>query len=59
MDGHGRLDTEELEAAALRTLLSRRRDGKFIDAEQMDARLAAMIADKRGAMICTESGREA
>ena len=49
MGGHVRLDTEEQEAAALRALLSRRRDSESIDAELMDARLAAMIADKRRA----------
>lgn len=44
-----RMDTEELETEALRALLSRRREGKFIGAEQMDARLARMIADRRRA----------
>ena len=42
-----RMDAEELETAALRELLSRRRKGAFVDAEQMDARLAAMVAGKR------------
>lgn len=42
-----RMDAEEAETAALRALLSRRRDGQFVDAERMDARLKAMIADKR------------
>ena len=44
-----RMDSEELESAALRALLSRRREGAFVDAEGMDARLARMIADKRRA----------
>ena len=42
-----RVDAEELETAALRVLLSRRREGAFVDEEGMDARLAKMIADKR------------
>ena len=44
-----RMDAEELETAALRELLSRRRGGAFVDAERMDARLAGMVADKRRA----------
>ena len=44
-----RIETEEVETAALRALLSRRREGAFVDAEGMDARLAAMIAAKRRA----------
>ena len=44
-----RTDAEELEAAALRELLSRRHKGAFVDADQMDARLAAMVAEKRRA----------
>ena len=40
---------EELETAALRELLSRRRQGDFVDAEGMDALLAAVVADKRRA----------
>lgn len=44
-----RMEAEEVETAALRALLSRRREGAFVDAEGMDARLAAMIADKRRA----------
>ena len=45
-----RMDAEELETAALRELLSRRRRaGVFVDAEQMDTRLAGMAADKRRA----------
>ena len=42
-----RMDAEELEIAALRELLSRRRKGAFVDREQMDARLAGMVAGKR------------
>ena len=42
-----RMDAEELETAALRELLSRRRKGAFVGAERMDTRLARMIADKR------------
>ena len=44
-----RVDTEEREAAALRGLLSRRRKGAGVGVEEMDARLAGMIADKRRA----------
>ncbi len=44
-----RMDAEEVDTAALRALLSRRREGAFVDAEGMDARLKAMIADKRRA----------
>ena len=44
-----RMDTEELETAALRELLSRRRKGEVVGAGEMDARLAGMIADKRRA----------
>ena len=44
-----RMDAEEVETAALRALLARRREGEFVDAEGMDARLKAMIADKRRA----------
>ena len=44
-----RMDAEEVDTAALRALLTRRRDGKFVGAEDMDARLKAMIADKRRA----------
>ena len=39
----------EPETAALRTLLSRRREGAFVGAEGMDTRLAGMIGDKRRA----------
>ena len=44
-----RMDAEELETAAMRELLSRRRDRAFIDTHEMDARLAAMVAGKRRA----------
>ena len=43
------MDAEELETAALRELLSRRRAGAFVETEQMDARLAGMVAGKRRA----------
>ena len=44
-----RMDAEELETAALRELLSRRREGAFVGTEGIDARLAEMVADKRRA----------
>ena len=44
-----RLDAQELEHAVMRELLSRRRQGEFVSAQQMDARLARVIADKRRA----------
>ena len=44
-----RMATEELETVALRALLSRRREAEFISEEETDARLAAMIAEKRRA----------
>jgi len=44
-----RMDAEELETAALRELLSRRRRGEFVDAKRMDARLAGLVADRRRA----------
>ena len=44
-----RIEAEELETAALRRLLSDRREGEFTDARSMDERLAGMIADKRRA----------
>ena len=40
-------DAEELETVALRKLLSRRRAGTFVKAEQLDGLLARMIAEKR------------
>ena len=42
-----RMDAEELETAALRELLSRRREGAFVSAKDMDVRLAEMVAGKR------------
>ena len=44
-----RMDAEELETAALRELLSRRRDGEVVSAERMDTLLGSMIAGKRRA----------
>ena len=41
------METQELENATLRALLSKRREGEFVGVEEMDARLAAMIAEKR------------
>lgn len=43
----GRLDGEELERAALRELLARRRAQEFISGEEMDRRLSRVIAAKR------------
>ena len=42
-----RLEAEELERNALREVLSRRRAGEFIPAEEFDARLKRMIAGKK------------
>ena len=42
-----RLEAEELERSALREVLSRRRAGEFVTAEEMDARLQRMIAGKK------------
>ena len=47
--GHDCTGSERLEPAALRTLLSHRREGAFVTAEGMDTRLTRMIADKRRA----------
>ena len=44
-----RVDAEELETAALRELLSRRREGEVVSAERMDTLLGGMIAGKRRA----------
>ena len=44
-----RLNAEELETAAFRELLSRRRKDERISAERMDTRLGGVIADKRRA----------
>ena len=42
-----RIDAKELETVALRELLFRRRAGTFVKAEQLDGRLARMVAEKR------------
>ena len=42
-------EREEAETAALRVLLGRRRDGDFINADQMEARIDEMVARKRRA----------
>ena len=42
-----RLDAEELERRALSEVLLRRQAGEFVPAEEMDARLKRMIADKK------------
>ena len=44
-----RMDAEEIATAAVRELLTRRRQGGFVDAQGMDARLAGLLADKRRA----------
>ena len=44
-----RAESEEAETAALRELLSRRRGGEFVDANEMDARLDRTFARKRRA----------
>ncbi|MYJ75820.1 MAG: type II toxin-antitoxin system ParD family antitoxin [Gammaproteobacteria bacterium] len=44
-----RTDAEELDVAALRELLSRRREAAFVSGECMDERLAEMIRNKRRA----------
>ena len=44
-----RTDAEDVETAALRALLSHRREGEFVSGKQMDARLAELIAEKRRA----------
>ena len=49
MGGHVHTDADTPEAAALSEMLSHRREGEFVDAEGMDTRLKAMIADKRRA----------
>ena len=41
------LDAQESKHAAIRELLSRRRQGEFVSAQAMDTRLARMIAHKR------------
>ena len=44
-----RLDAEDLERRALYEVLSRRRAGEFVGAEEMDDRLSRMLAEKRRA----------
>ena len=44
-----RLEVEDLERRALYEILSRRRSGEFVGAEEMDERLTRMLADKRRA----------
>ena len=44
-----RLDVEDLERRALYEVLSRRRTGEFVGAEEMDDRLSRMLAEKRRA----------
>ena len=44
-----RMHAEEAETVALRELLSRRRRGRFVSAQEMDKQLDAMIAEKRRA----------
>ena len=42
-----RLEVEDLERRAFYEVLSRRRSGEFVGAEEMDERLSRMLADKR------------
>ena len=42
-----RLEVEDLERKALYEVLSRRRSGDFVGAEEMDGRLRRMLAEKR------------
>ena len=42
-----RFDVEDLERRALHEVMSRRRAGRFIGAEEMDERLSRIIAGKR------------
>ena len=44
-----RTDADSPEAVVLRKLLSHRSEGAFVDAQGMDTRLKAMIAEKRSA----------
>lgn len=46
-----RLDVEDLERRALYEILSRRRSGEFVGAEEMDERLRRMFADKHPALF--------
>lgn len=43
------LELDDLERRALQRVLSRRQDGEFVSADEMDERLSRMIADKRSA----------
>ncbi len=42
-----RMEAEELETEALRRLLDRRRAGPFLSEAEMDARIEALIANRR------------
>ena len=42
-----RFDVEDLERRALHEVMSRRRAGRFVGAEEMDDRLSRIIAGKR------------
>lgn len=42
-----RMESEELETEALKVLLDRRRRGPFLTGSELDARIGALIADKR------------
>ena len=44
-----RLEVEDLERMALYEVLSRRRSGEFVGAEEMDRRLSRMLAGKHRA----------
>ena len=44
-----RMEAEEAETVALRELLSRRREGEFVEAKEMDPRLDRTVARKRRA----------
>ena len=46
-----RLAVAELDRRALYEILSRRRAGEFVEAEEMDERLRRMLADKRPAIV--------
>ena len=41
-----RMDAEETEVAALRELLSQRRNGEFLTAQRMDERLARLVGTR-------------
>jgi antitoxin ParD1/3/4 len=46
-----RLESDEAEIAALRALLARRRGGGFVSGETMDARIAAMLNERRARAV--------